>query len=128
MVKLWIILAAVNGFLAVALGAFGAHNLHDRLTAHDRVAVWQTAVSYQMYHALALLGVAWLVSQFPGALAQAAGWCFLGGILIFSGSLYLLCLTDIGEFGAVPAVGGTLFLVGWAMVIATALRGRRSAA
>ncbi len=116
MVSIWWIIGAVNGFMAVALGAFGAHGLHDRLVANQRVEIWQTAVSYQMYHALALLGVAWLTSQAASASANAAGWCLLAGIVLFSGSLYALALSNLKVLGAITPVGGVLFLVGWVLL------------
>ncbi|MXY88987.1 MAG: DUF423 domain-containing protein [Gammaproteobacteria bacterium] len=108
-----LLLAAINGFLAVALGAFGAHGLSARLTA-DLMATYQTAVQYHFYHALALFGVALLSSQFPAAaLPRASGYLFLAGIVLFSGSLYLLALTGARWLGAVAPVGGLGFLAGW---------------
>jgi uncharacterized membrane protein YgdD (TMEM256/DUF423 family) len=116
MPHIWIVLGAVNGFLAVALGAFGAHGLAQTLQANDRVATWETAVNYHMYHALAMFAVAWLVSQTTTSIVPAAGWCFLLGIVIFSGSLYALSITNITRLGAITPIGGVLFLIGWVLL------------
>jgi len=103
---------AVSAFLAVAAGAFGAHALRARLPA-DLLAVFETAARYQMYHALALLGVAILAARWPGMPLRAAGWLFIGGTVVFSGSLYLLALSGTRWLGAITPVGGLLFLAGW---------------
>lgn len=107
--------------LAVAAGAFGAHALRARLPA-DLLAVFETAARYQMYHALALLAVAWAVAQWPGSTASLAGWLFTAGIVVFSGSLYLLSLTGIRWLGAITPLGGLAFLLGWALLGWAALR------
>lgn len=125
--KLWIILAAVNGVLVVSLGAFGAHGLETRLKENNRLATWQTAVHYQMFHTVALLGVAWLASlaaggQVGGGLVHAAGWCMLVGIVLFSGSLYVLSLTNITKLGAITPFGGTLFIVGWILMLVAGVK------
>lgn len=99
-------------FLAVALGAFAAHGLKGRLDEAAR-AVFETGARYQAYHALGLFAVAWLVERHPSRFVEAAGWCFLGGIFWFSGSLYALSLTGIKKFGALTPIGGLLFLAGW---------------
>jgi uncharacterized membrane protein YgdD (TMEM256/DUF423 family) len=110
------------GLLGVALGAFGAHALEGRLTPGD-LAVFETAVRYQMYHALALLAVSWLVQRHaPGGLV--AGWAFSVGILVFSGSLYVLVLSGQRWLGAVTPVGGIAFLVGWTFLLLAFLRSR----
>lgn len=119
MAKLWTVLAAVNGFLSVAAGAFGAHGLKNRLAA-PMLAHWETAARYQMYHALALLGVAAL-AQAKGDVAQPAGWSFVVGIALFSGSLYVLALTGVTKLGMVTPLGGLAMLAGWALVIRAAL-------
>lgn len=108
-------------FLAVALGAFGAHGLRSVLDA-DRLAVFETGVRYQAYHALALLACAWVLDRHPGRLAAAAAACFLGGVLIFSGSLYALALSGVRRWGAVTPLGGLLFLAGWALLAATSIK------
>ena len=99
------LLGALCAFLAVAAGAFGAHALRDTLS-QESLAIFETAARYQMYHALALLAAAWVASRWPGSAAQAAGWLFAAGILIFSGSLYVLALTSAQWLGAVTPLGG----------------------
>jgi len=102
-------------FMAVALGAFGAHALKARL-APDMAAVWQTAVQYHAWHALALLATGILLTQDPArGLLGTAGWLFLAGIVLFSGSLYLLALTGMRGLGAVTPLGGVAWLAGWAV-------------
>lgn len=121
MARYWIIAGAVNGFLAVALGAFAAHGLKQRV-APDLLAIFETGARYHMYHALALLAVGWVAVQAPSSLATAAAWCFLAGIVIFSGSLYALTLSGIRGLGAITPIGGTLLLVGWVLLAAAAAR------
>lgn len=112
--RLALTLGALVAFLAVALGAFGAHALKDRL-APDMTAIWQTAVQYHGWHALALLAAGLVLLQRPDATAIAiAGWLFLAGVVLFSGSLYALALTGVRGFGAVTPVGGVALLAGWA--------------
>ncbi|RMF56651.1 MAG: DUF423 domain-containing protein, partial [Bacteroidetes bacterium] len=111
---LWI--GAVAAGLAVAAGAFGAHGLAGRLTA-ERLQTFETAVRYQMYHALALLVVGWMGQALAVWQLQAAGALFTAGIVLFSGSLYVLVLTDTPWLGAVTPFGGVAFLMGWAMVV-----------
>ncbi len=113
--NLWLVVASVNGALAVAAGAFGAHALQARLDPHA-LQVFETGARYHMYHALAI-GLAALA--FRGASASSArisALFFLGGIVLFSGSLYLLALTGIRTFGIITPVGGLSFLSGWAML------------
>lgn len=105
-------LAAGSGFLAVALGAFGAHLLRDRL-GPDSAATWQTAQRMHLFHTAALLFVAWAVARWPGAGTAAAGWLFVAGIVLFSGSLYGLALTGARWLGPVTPLGGIAFLAGW---------------
>ena len=107
---------AVFAFLGVALGAFGAHALRDRLST-DMMAVYQTGVQYQMIHALALLA---LGAQ-ERVSAKVTGWLFLVGIVVFSGSLYALALSGVKAFGAVTPLGGVAFLAGWAVLAVNAL-------
>ena len=110
----FLLLGAVAGFLGVGLGAFGAHGLRSRLSP-DMLAIFETGVRYQMYHALALLAVAAIIARAGGArLLVAAGWCFAAGIVLFSGSLYALALTGVSILGAVTPFGGLAFLAGWA--------------
>ncbi len=107
-------LGSLSGMLSVMLGAFGAHALKDRVAA-DLLANWETAARYHATHALALLAAAWAVGRWPEARAAGlAGWCFLGGTLLFSGSLYLMTLTGQRWLGAVTPVGGLLLIAGWA--------------
>jgi uncharacterized membrane protein YgdD (TMEM256/DUF423 family) len=118
----WLGLGALNGLLGVALGAFGAHALRAQLTP-ELLAVWKTAVEYQMIHALALLGLGLLLRQgLAGALPQAAAGCFGLGVLLFSGSLYALCLTGVRALGVVTPLGGVLLLTGWALLLVAVLR------
>jgi len=118
--KLFAFLGAVNALVAVAAGAFGAHGLRDRLSPRH-LEIFETAARYHMYHALALFAVAWLASR-QAPLAGAAGWSLVGGIAIFSGSLYALALTGIDRLGAITPVGGLGFIAGWALLAAAALR------
>ncbi len=118
----WIFLAGSTfGFLGVAAGAFGAHALRETLEPR-MLEVFGVAVRYQMLHALALLATAWVSSQSPGRWAAWAGALFLIGILLFSGSLYLITLADLRWVGAVTPLGGVTLLAGWACL---ALAGNR---
>lgn len=112
MIRPFLLLAAFFGMTGVALGAFAAHGLRSRLGA-DYLAVFQTGVQYQLIHALALFGVALLALHRPGRLVTVAGGLFALGILLFSGSLYLLTLSGIVKLGIITPVGGTAFLAGW---------------
>lgn len=114
---------AVSGLIAVALGAFAAHGLKSKL-APEMLAVFETGARYQMYHAFALLAAAWAAGQGAAgqgaaaspAFARAAGWCFLAGTLLFSGSLYALALTGLRKLGIVTPFGGAFFLAGWGLL------------
>ena len=113
--RVFITIGALSGFLAVAAGAFGAHALRDRLST-DMLGVFQTGATYQMYHALALVGVGILLARFSvdgSALVSAAGWLFVAGTLLFSGSLYALSLSNTTWLGAITPIGGIAFLLGW---------------
>lgn len=122
MSKIFLVIGAIYGLLGVGLGAFGAHALRTRLSA-DMLAVWKTGVEYQLVHALALLAVGLLLRQngSPGAL-QPAGVCFVAGVLLFSGSLYALCLSGVRTLGAITPLGGLLFLAGWALLLYAAVK------
>ncbi|MET4109104.1 DUF423 domain-containing protein [Hymenobacter sp. UYP22] len=113
-------LAALLGALSVGIGAFAAHGLRAMLTASSRLETFETAVRYQFYHALALLavGVLWYVK--PELNLGTVAWLWLGGILIFSGSLYVLCLTGVTKLGAVTPIGGVLFIAGWIVLLLAA--------
>ena len=107
----------------MALGAFGAHALKARL-APEQLAVYEVGVRYHMYHALALLAVAWACTRWPGSnTVTASGWLFVAGTVLFSGSLYLLALTGTRWLGAITPIGGVLWLVGWGCLAFGAWRG-----
>jgi len=120
--RIFAALGAASGFVAVAAGAFGAHGLKARL-APDLLAAFDTGARYQIYHALALLAVAWAIGRWPGRVALASGWCFVAGTALFSGSLYLLALTGVRSLGAITPIGGVLFLAGWLLLALAAVRG-----
>ena len=120
--RLFLALGALSGAVAVTLGAFGAHALRGRL-APELAAAFEVGVRYQMYHALALLAVAWAATRAPGGGVAFAGWLFVGGTVVFSGSLYLLALTGARWLGAVTPVGGLAFIAGWLLLAWAALRG-----
>ena len=112
--RLLLQLAALLGGLGVAIGAFGAHALHDTLVRAGRLDTFETAVRYQFYHLLALLAVGVLWTARPDLRTLGTtGWLWLSGIIVFSGSLYALCFTGITKLGAVAPVGGLLLLAGW---------------
>lgn len=115
MLRGFLMLAAFFGFTGVGLGAFAAHGLKNRLSA-EYLAIFHTGVTYQLVHCLALFGVALLATQVPGRLVTWAGAAFTLGILLFSGSLYLLTLTGIGKLGIITPLGGVAFLVGWLLL------------
>ena len=108
--------------LGVVFGAFGAHGLRSILTP-EMLETFEVAVRYQMYHSLGLLAAAWAASQWQNHLTTASGWCFLAGILIFSGSLYILSLTGVRWLGAITPIGGLAFIVGWGCLTVAAIRG-----
>lgn len=110
---IFIRVGAAAGFFAVAFGAFGAHALKSRL-APEMLAVYQTSVLYHLVHALALVGVGILAKSLPSTTLAVAGWAFTAGLLLFSGSLYALAVTEVRILGAVTPFGGVAFLVGWA--------------
>ena len=119
--RLFFALGAASAFIGVAEGAFGAHGLKTRL-APDLVAVFEVGVRYQMYHALGLLACAWAVGRWPGPLTTAAGWLFVAGTVVFSGSLYVLTFTGARWLGAITPLGGLAFLAGWACLAAAPMR------
>ena len=114
--KTFLLVGALFSFLGVAFGAFGAHSLRGRLSP-EMLAVFETGVRYQMYHALAILLVGLMMSPMGGWAIHTAGWAFVIGIVVFSGSLYLLALTGTTMFGAITPIGGLAFLVGWGCLI-----------
>jgi len=115
MTRFFLVTGAVLAGLGVAAGAFGAHGLEGRVSP-ARLETFRTAVTYQMYHALALLAVGGVAAQGGGTLVHGAGYCFVAGILVFSGSLYLLVLTDTSWLGAITPLGGAAFLAGWGLL------------
>ena len=120
--KAFIIVGAINAFLAVALGAFGAHGLKDKLDAHY-LEIWKTGVTYQMFHALGILVVAMLLGRFAtSSLFTWSGWLMLAGIILFSGSLYVLSLTKVGILGAITPLGGVCFLAAWILIVVGAVK------
>ena len=126
MSRLFVILSGALGFTAVALGAFGAHGLRSRLDALPdgvkRMEWWTTAAHYHLVHAVALSFVAWLVHRGAGTSAVVAGWCFVAGVGIFSGSLYLMTVTGQTKLGAITPIGGLLMMAGWAAIVVAGAR------
>ena len=121
--RLFVMLGALSGAIGVAAGAFGAHALRARLEPR-MLDVFETTARYQMYHALALLAVAWATTRWPGSLTTAAGWLFVAGTLIFSGSLYTMTFTGIRALGAITPIGGACFIGGWLCLALAAMRAR----
>ncbi|HMM13775.1 MAG TPA: DUF423 domain-containing protein [Parvibaculum sp.] len=119
--KLWLTAGALSGLIAVALGAFGAHGLANKVPA-DQLNAFEVGARYQMYHALALLAVAWLASREPSSLVSAAGAAFIIGTLLFSGSLYVLGLTGSRALVLVTPIGGLSFMIGWVCLLVAGLR------
>lgn len=120
--KTFLLLGSVNAFLAVALGAFGAHGLKARVSA-EMLEVWRTGVQYHMAHALAMILVGVLVQLLPqSALLRSAGWSMLIGIVLFSGSLYILSFSGVRTLGMITPFGGIAFLIGWVLLAFAALR------
>jgi uncharacterized membrane protein YgdD (TMEM256/DUF423 family) len=118
--RTFLLLGTVGAFLGVALGAFGAHGLRGRLSP-EMLAVFQTGVQYHMYHALALVLVSGMMGRMSGWLIQTAGWSFAAGIVLFSGSLYVLAISGVTVFGAITPIGGLAFLIGWACLAFAAI-------
>jgi uncharacterized membrane protein YgdD (TMEM256/DUF423 family) len=112
MERVFFAIGAISALLGVAAGAFGAHGLKNSLSL-EMLAIFETGVRYQMYHAFALIAVAWADTRFPGSLVTTAGWLFVVGTILFSGSLYLLSLTETRWLGAITPLGGVAFLAGW---------------
>jgi len=120
--RLFFSLGAASAFVAVAAGAFGAHALRARLDA-GALAVFETGARYQMYHALGLLAVGWAAARWPGPWATRAGWLFVLGTVLFSGSLYGLALSGVRWLGAITPLGGVAFLAGWICLALAARQG-----
>lgn len=126
MSRIFVILSGLLGFSAVALGAFGAHGLQSRLGSLPdgvkRLDWWNTAAHYHLTHALALALAAWLVHRGAGTSALVAGWSFIAGVLLFSGSLYMMTITGQTKLGAITPFGGLLFLAGWGAIMVAGWR------
>jgi len=121
MIRALIAAGAVLGFIGVAVGAFGAHALRGRLP-EERIALLRTGVEYQLWHATATIAAAIVAARLSTDIAAAAGWCFVAGVIVFSGSLYVLALTGERRWGAVTPFGGVAFLAGWLLLALAALR------
>lgn len=121
MQRIFFSLGAGFALLAVAIGAFAAHALKTKLSG-EMLAIFEIGARYQMYHALGLVAVAWAFSQWNSQFVLAAGWLFVAGIAIFSGSLYTLSLTGIRQLGAITPIGGLAFIIGWLLLVLAALR------
>jgi uncharacterized membrane protein YgdD (TMEM256/DUF423 family) len=119
----WFVVGSLLGALGVALGAFGAHGLKARV-GPDLLEIWETAARYHLIHALALIATAWAATRWPGPATSAAGWLFLAGVVLFSGSLYALVLSGVRALGAVTPVGGLCLIAGWLALTLAAWRGR----
>jgi uncharacterized membrane protein YgdD (TMEM256/DUF423 family) len=115
MTRVFLLLGSLSGCLAVGFGAFAAHGLRERVSA-EMLSVFETGARYQMYHALALVAVAWVSARGASSAATAAGWLFVAGTLLFSGSLYLLTVTGQRWLGAITPFGGIAFLLGWLLL------------
>jgi uncharacterized membrane protein YgdD (TMEM256/DUF423 family) len=120
--RLFVIIGALSGAIGVGAGAFGAHALRARLEPR-MLEVFETGARYQMYHAVALICAAWVASRWPGSLANASGWLFLAGTVLFSGSLYAMALTDVRALGAITPLGGVCFIAGWVCLAVAASKG-----
>ena len=121
--RIFIIIGSVVMFLAVGFGAFGTHALSDYfLDNPDLKSSYDTAVRYQVIHGLAIFAAAWVVQRWPVTSASIAGWLFVLGIVLFSGSLYILALSGLGWMGAITPIGGLCFLAGWVLIAVTAWR------
>jgi uncharacterized membrane protein YgdD (TMEM256/DUF423 family) len=113
--KIFLILGALNGLLAVALGAFGAHGLEGKLT-EKALGTWEKAVTYQMFHTVALFVTGLIGMKLQAGSLNWAGWLFFIGIILFSGSLYLYATSGVKTFAMITPIGGVLFLIGWVIL------------
>jgi uncharacterized membrane protein YgdD (TMEM256/DUF423 family) len=120
--RVFFLIGSVSAFIAVGLGAFAAHGLKSRLEP-AMLATFETGVRYHMYHALALLAVGWACSRWPGSAANASGWLFVLGTVLFSGSLYALGLSGVRWLGAITPLGGAALLAGWLCLAWAAWKG-----
>ena len=122
MQKTFLIIASILGALSVAIGAFGAHGLKTLLENNGRLANFETAVKYQFYHVFAILACSLLMDKFNEKWLSYANYSFIGGILFFSGSLYILSISNITKWGAVTPIGGLLFILGWFFMILSIIK------
>jgi len=122
MAKLFLIIGSILGGTGVMIGAFGAHALKNLLEKSGRIETFETAVKYQFYHALALILLGILISKNQNTFFQYSGYSFLFGIVIFSGSLYILCLSGITKFGMITPIGGVLMIAGWTFLLLGVLK------
>jgi len=122
MYKLFLILGSISGGLAVSIGAFGAHALKNMLTSTGRLETFETAVKYQFYHALALILLGILMLNFKHEMFNYAGYSFICGSIIFSGSLYALCISGITKFGIITPIGGLFLIAGWVLLLVGILK------
>ena len=120
--RLFFVFGSGFALIAVVTGAFAAHALKSKLSP-DMFQVFEVAARYQMYHALGLIAVAWASTQWSSQLITASGWLFVAGIVIFSGSLYILSLTGVRWLGAITPIGGAAFIIGWACLLWAAIKG-----
>lgn len=123
MQKTFLLIGTALGALGVMIGAFGAHALKDHLLKIEKTAVFETAVKYHFYHAFALLILGLLLFKVEDKLLNYAGWCFIAGIIIFSGSLYILCMTNVKTWGAVTPFGGLALIAGWILMVVGIAKG-----
>lgn len=113
--KLWLVLGSLNMAMAVALGAFGAHGLKSRLSS-EMLETWQTGVTYHFYHAIGLMLLGLTMAKFGSSTVfRSAGWVMLVGIVLFSGSLYVLCLSGFRKLGMITPIGGVFFILAWVL-------------
>lgn len=120
--KTFIIIGAINAFLAVALGAFGAHGLEGKIS-NKYLEIWKTGVTYQMFHSTGILLIGALMMKFPQSnLLNWSGWLMFAGIILFAGSLYVLAVTQISVLGAITPLGGVAFLTAWILLIIAAVK------
>jgi len=122
MAKLFLIIGSILGGTGVMIGAFGAHALKGLLESSGRMETFETAVKYQFYHALALILLGIIMSKHQHSLYQYSGYSLIFGTLIFSGSLYILCLTGITKFGMITPIGGVLMIAGWFFLLLGIIR------
>lgn len=116
MQKFFLLSACISGALSVMIGAFGAHALKGLLEANQRTETFELAVKYQFYHTFALLGVGLILAFIPEKMVHYAGYCFMAGIVLFCGSLYILALTGVTRWGAVTPIGGLALIAGWVLL------------